>query len=121
MKSSPGISSFPGLDRERVAQKKRMTFRPGRKTPMIIICFLFLYLLISFIAHFQKLNTLQQDIKGIEQQVQELKLKNDDLRIQLKQVQSDTYIEQVAREKLGLVKPGESRIVPVPKTEEKNN
>jgi cell division protein FtsL len=121
MGGSSSVSYLPGQEREKPIPKKRLAFRPGKKIPALIAIFLLFYLLISFVMHFQKLYTLQKDIKEIERQLQELSIKNDELKKQLKQVQSDAYIEQVAREKLGLVKPGESRIVPVPKGDEKNN
>ena len=119
MSGSPKAKQNPAQPREGPALKKRMIFRPGKKLPAIIAVFLLIYLLISFFIHFQKLYALQNDIKQIEGQLQELSLKNEELKKQLKQVQSDAYIEQVAREKLGLVKPGESRIVPVPNNDEK--
>lgn len=120
---SPKISYFPGNQNEgeKTTPKKRRAFRPGKKLPAIIAIFLLFYLLISFFAHFQRLYVLQKDIKEIERQLQELSLKNEELKKQLKQVQSDAYIEQVAREKLGLVKPGETRIVPLPKNDERQN
>ncbi len=121
MGGSPKVSYFSGPDRERTTQKKRLIFKPGKKLPALIAVFLLLYLLISFSTQFHKLFVLQKDIKEIERQLQELNIKNEELKRQLKQVQSDAYIEQVAREKLGLVKPGESRIVPVPKDDEKTN
>jgi cell division protein FtsL len=114
MGGSPNITYLPGSERERKIKKRRV-FRPGKKLPAVIAVFLLFYLLISFFTHFNRLYVLQGDIKEIESQVEELKQKNEDLRKQLKQVQSDAYIEQVAREKLGLVKPGETRIVPVQK------
>lgn len=118
---SPKVSYFPGQEREKTNQKKRRIFKPGKNLPAIIAAFLLFYLLISFFTHFHKLYALQGDIKEIERQVEELKTKNEELRKQLKQVQSDSYIEQRAREKLGLVKPGETRIVPVPRTDGANN
>ncbi len=121
MGNSPRASYFPVQEREKDNQKNRRVFRPGKKLPSIIAVFLLLYLLISFITHFNKLYALQGDIKEIERQVEEIKIKNEELRKQLKQVQSDSYIEQVAREKLGLVKPGETRIVPVPRADGANN
>lgn len=114
MSGSPKVTYLPGREKEKTVKKRRV-FRPGKKIPAVIAVFLLFYLLISFFAHFHRLNVLQGDIKEIESQLAELKQKNEDLRKQLKQVQSDAYIEQVAREKLGLVKPGETRIVPVQK------
>lgn len=118
---SPKATNFPGQDGEKKIVRNRRAFRPGKKLPALIVIFLLFYLLISFFAHFQKLYVLQKDIRAIEEELQELRIKNEDLRKQLKQVQSDAYIEQVAREKLGLVKPGETRIVPVPENDGKQN
>lgn len=115
------ISAFPGQDPEPAPMRKHRVFRPGKQIPVIVALLLLLYFLISFLTQFQRLHILQKDIHGIELQVQELRSRNEELKIQLKQVQSDTYIEQVAREKLGLVKPGEARIVPMPKSDGKNN
>lgn len=42
-----------------------------------------------------------------ESQLVQLQEKNDKLTYELQQTQTDDYIEKVAREKLGLVKPGE--------------
>jgi cell division protein FtsL len=121
MGGSPKVNYISGQHREAATKNKRRVFRPGKKLPVIITVFLLVYLSISFLMHFHKIYALQNDILQIEMQVKELKLKNDELRRQLNQVQSDAYIEQVAREKLGLVKPGETRIIPLPKTVEKNN
>ena len=117
----PGADYFPEQQRERKHKKKRMVFNPGKKLPTLIAIFLLFYLVISFFTHFEKLYVLQRDIKEVDRQLQELSSKNDELKKQLKQAQSDAYIEQVAREKLGLVKPGESRIVPVQKEVQNNN
>ncbi|MFZ5595714.1 MAG: FtsB family cell division protein [Bacillota bacterium] len=121
MSSSPKVSYLPGYQREKTIKKKGRTFRPGSRLLTVIAVFLLLYLLVSFVAHFNRLYALQSDISQIEQEVNDLKAKNEDLRKELKQVQSDAYVEQVAREKLGLVKSGETMIVPVQKESQKNN
>lgn len=102
------------MQNEETAKKsvsKRKVFRPDRKLPTLIALFFIILLFASFFAHFQKLYVLQGEIREIESQLHELNDKNEELKEQLKQAQSDAYIEQVAREKLGLVKPGESRII----------
>jgi len=73
---------------------------------------LLLYMAVTFTFQFKKLAALQLDLETMQKQVTELQAKNTELREQLKQVQSDSYIEQIAREKLGLIRPGETRIVP---------
>ena len=55
----------------------------------------------------RELETLRVDLAGLEQRRQELV----DQQLYL---QSDQYIEKVAREELGLVKPGDQAVVIVP-------
>lgn len=45
--------------------------------------------------------------KQYEEQLSHLQEKNAKLTSQLEQTQTDDYIEKMAREKLGLIKPGE--------------
>jgi cell division protein FtsL len=118
MGGSHKMDYLPAHDREVAVRKKRKVFRPEKKLPVIIVIILLIYLIISFVMHFNRLFALQNDITEIRQQVNELKMKNEDLKKQLKQVQSDTYIEQVARERLGLIKPGETRVVPTQKPDQ---
>jgi len=83
------------------------------RLPRLVLVLLLAYLVISFASQFTRLWAMQRDLQQIQQRVDQLQQKNNDLRQQLQLVQSNDYIEQVAREKLGLVKPGESRIVQV--------
>ena len=50
---------------------------------------------------------LQGEIRAVRQEVMVLKTRNQQLRHELARLQSDEYIEQVARRELGLVRPGE--------------
>ncbi len=93
--------------------KKRKVFKHGIKLMICLALFLFMYLIISFGTNFGRLYVMQQDVEKIQAQVNELQQKNDELKQELKMAQSDAYVEKMAREKLNLVKPGESRIVPV--------
>ena len=54
---------------------------------------------------------VQDEMKNIKAQMQELQAKNVELRQKVEQLSSDAYIEREAREKLGLVKPGEKIIL----------
>lgn len=106
----------PGEEREttrRVKRKKSFSLSRSR-LPLMVAVLLMGYLAVSFSSQFGKLSSMQREISSIEQQVQELKEKNASLRQELQLVQSDAFIEKTAREKLGLVKPGETRVVPVP-------
>ncbi len=89
-------------------------FRFSRsKLPLIIIVLLLLYVSFSLGTRLDQLYAMQRDLQAIQAEVKELREKNARLQKQLEKLQSDAYIEQVAREKLGLVKDGEARIVPI--------
>ena len=54
-----------------------------------------------------RLVAIYQEKQHIEQQLQELQQKNDELEQEKAKLQDPKNIENVAREQLGLVKPGE--------------
>ena len=56
---------------------------------------------------YQSYRTLQAEYADLEQQVADEKQKQLDLQAQKEYYNSDSYIEQIAREKLGLVKSNE--------------
>lgn len=94
---------------------QRRTFNLSRsKLPLITAILLFTYVAVAMGGNFSKLSSMHREVAGIEQQVKDLKEKNASLRQELQMVQSDAYIEKTAREKLGLVKKGETRVVTVP-------
>jgi len=95
--------------------EQRRSFKLSKsRLPALVALLLLTYVVVSFCSQFGKLSVLQNDINSIQQQVQELKEKNASLREELHMVQSDAYVEKNAREKLGLIKPGETRVMPVP-------
>jgi len=97
--------------------------RPGRrkvfnlsksKLPNLIFVLLLCYLAVACTSQFSKLSNMQRDVASLRQEVEYLKQRNADLRQELQNVQSDAYIEKTAREKLGLIKQGETRVITVP-------
>ena len=89
------------------------------------------YMIFSLGSQISYLHAMQTNVETIQGQVEELTQKNTALREEIKKIKSDAYVEQVAREQLGLVKPGETLVVPtqspetaesqdVPKTPETN-
>lgn len=69
-----------------------------------VICILFALVLVQQVY---TIYNLHQEKQQLEQQLQELKKENESLSEQKKLLEDDTHIEGVAREELGLVKPGE--------------
>lgn len=104
--------------REQAAPRKkaraRKSFSISRsRLPAIVLSLLLVYLLISFSSQFSKLSVMQRDVQSIQLQVQDMQQNNTVLREELRLAQSDAFIEKIAREKIGLVKPGETRVVTV--------
>lgn len=83
------------------------------KLPLVIIAFLMLYITFSLGSRFDQLYAMQRDLQSIQSEIKELRGENSGLQEKVEKLQSEAYIEQVAREKLGLVKQGEARIVPI--------
>ncbi|CDG02836.1 Hypothetical Septum formation initiator [Clostridium chauvoei JF4335] len=54
------------------------------------------------------MNRIRKDIDTSQQQLEELKEKNNKLEVKLKKAETDKeYLEKLARERLGMVKEGE--------------
>ena len=89
-----------------------------KTTKILLIAFL---LLVAYVAFgnrlFYKVWQEEKTLTELETQVKQLKTETDSLRHVLKLLESDIdFIEKVAREDLGLVKPGEV-VIPLPKEE----
>lgn len=91
------------------------------KLPFLFLIVLLCYLAGSLATQFSWLITMQHKLENAEQRITELRQKNQELWDRLEYLSSDTYIEKQAREKLGLVKPGEVRIIPVPEEKQPVN
>jgi len=94
---------------DRGQQRKRKKFK--LKGPSVVLLIILGFIFYSFGGQMAEMYNVQHEIKKIQDQVDELRLKNTDLRKQVDQLGSGAYIEREAREKLGLVKPGEKIIL----------
>lgn len=77
--------------------------------------------LFNFWQNIQRMERLESEIKNIKEEIETAEAENEELREQLENTNDPEYIEEVAREKLGLIKPGEMLLVPVEeKTDEED-
>lgn len=81
------------------------------KGPSIILLILLGFIFYSFGGQMVEMYNVRHEIKNIQNQMDELKAMNNDLSKEIEQLNSDSFIEREAREKLGLVKPGEKIIL----------
>lgn len=84
-----------------VAIKKRLTLRK------IIIIFIFAIFIFNYIKQEITIKRIKEDIVVSQKQLEELKNKNIELESDLKKTESDEYIENLIRERLGMIKDGE--------------
>lgn len=78
---------------------------------IVIAC----YVVSIFVSQQQILNTYKQEIKKCEEQIAEAKETKESL-VQMKEnVNSPEYIEQIAREKLGMYLPNEKVYIDIGK------
>jgi cell division protein FtsL len=77
------------------------------KIVWVIILLLILYIVFLFSDKYARTLQLKEDIKKLESELEELKLKNNSLLEEVESLKSDKSVEKIAREELGLTKPDE--------------
>lgn len=108
VKAKDNIVPLPGATSSPVSRKRRNKWlQPGP-----LIAFLIgLFVLYSFGVQVVQMQQNVQTMKSIQKQIDALEDQNSGLRKDIKRLKTNAYIERQAREKLGLVKPGEKMIV----------
>ena len=73
-----------------------------------ILITVIIYTFFTFINQQSKLNSYSKDISYYNTQIEELKEKKDELLMAQENVNSEEYIEKIAREKLDMYLPNET-------------
>ena len=84
-----------------------MKFKKASIFTKLVIAALMVYAVISLFMVHRQTRQLQDRAATLQQQVSEMTQSNAELPYQIDHSEDDDMIESVAREKLGLVKPGE--------------
>lgn len=98
------------LESRRV-QRKHIRRKRWKVTPrffLFLLLLLSLWIALGFAARYFRIVSLQNQLVRIRREIAAMEARNEELEKQIEYLQSDEYIEKVAREKLGLVKPGET-------------
>ncbi len=77
------------------------------KIVLAIILLLILYIVFLFSDKYARTLQLKEDIKRLESEIEELKVKNNNLSEEVESLKSDKSVEKFALEELGLTKPDE--------------
>lgn len=94
----------------------RMRVNPARLATVLFLVFL-IYLLVLVGGQFARLHALERGVVQAKEELEAVKAHNEQLWERVRLLQSDAYVESLARDNLGLVKPGE---VPVTVTIQKS-
>ncbi len=75
----------------------------------IVIIGFIIFFVFSYIRQSITMNRIQNEIAGKQSQLDEVKQKNERLQDEVDKINSDSsdYLEKLARERLGMIKPGE--------------
>ncbi|SHE42938.1 FtsB family cell division protein [Clostridium fallax] len=77
----------------------------------IVIIVLIAIFCFSFIRQEIAMNKIQKQINEKQEELQKLKEANEELKNEADTISSDQYIEKQARERLGMIKPGEKVVI----------
>lgn len=96
------------VGKKNIKKKKKFKLTPLK----IVVAFVAGYILFSFGQVYWEVYQLDQEIAEYEQKKQELIQEKEELERTIENIDSEQFVERQARERLGLVKPGESIIMP---------
>jgi len=89
--------------------KRRSGRRPWKRWLFLIV---FLYLFGGLVQQEVRLFTLRRQAESYRREIEALQQESKELQERIQLLNSDSYIEKMARERLGLVKPGETPYYP---------
>ncbi|MDD2573089.1 MAG: septum formation initiator family protein [Bacillota bacterium] len=92
--------------------KPKKTKKPVRPKNIVIIL-LAVYLVYTLSAQYIAISKSRTEEARIQAQIEQMKKENEKLKDEIERMQSDEYIEKIARERLGLIKSGEIMFVDV--------
>lgn len=88
----------------------RVRINPSRLATVLFLVLL-VYLLVLVGGQFARLHALERSVVQAKEELEAVKAHNELLWEQVRLLQSDAYIESLARDNFGLVKPGEIPVI----------
>lgn len=92
---------------KKVVKKRTFASVFVSRLPKYLLYAIIGYIAFSFGDQLLKINAMNREVDKVNQQLALLEERNRELKQEIKNLQTKTYVERIAREKLGLVKPGE--------------
>jgi len=96
-------------------QNKKLVFLPearrhspaGNKLVKGLIVLLILYFVLLFATQSIRLLQMRSTLISIEEEIQVVRLQNEEMLREIEQLHTPAYLEKMAREELGMVRSGE--------------
>lgn len=96
-------------------KQARQKLKHKRLVVVALMSVISLYALIgltSLAQQWWQMKGVTAEVTQLNDEIKKMKVKNEQLREEVTKLNSKSYVERVAREKLGLVKPGEKVLLP---------
>ncbi len=97
------------MDNQAKTSGKKVNYRLLAKR--LLVCFLFVYLLISLISQQFQFAALKKQRTEIDAQMEEALREQENLTSELESIDSEDFIRRVIRERLGYTRPNEKVFV----------
>lgn len=97
-------------------RKEKITYLPvAKKAPLllrfrlvpVLAVLAVIYFSALFIAQYSRLVQLRHSLQSIEMDIQAVRMQNEEMLKEIEKLHSPSYVEQMARQELGMVRPGE--------------
>ncbi|MFP4660664.1 MAG: FtsB family cell division protein [Halanaerobiales bacterium] len=79
----------------------------------LLLIVLFIFVVYKFYINYRQIQELETRINQLEEKINAASERNGELQKELANINNPEYIERIARDELGLVKPGELLLIPV--------
>lgn len=83
----------------------------GKKLGIYLLLVLGIVLAVSLVRNILKINEVKKRADKIKSRVEKLQQENKQFQVQVKETNSQEYVEKQLRDKLGMVKEGETIVV----------
>ncbi|MEL7566729.1 MAG: septum formation initiator family protein [Dehalobacterium sp.] len=90
--------------------KAKVKYRVKKRFFLLFV--IFSYVAVCFGQQFYRMNNIDKEIDNYLHQKNGLIKEQEDLKAEIALLENESYIERIAREDLGLIKPGETLLVP---------
>ncbi|NLM45555.1 MAG: septum formation initiator family protein [Firmicutes bacterium] len=102
------MSALPGHVKNNIAYLKQPRKKSaGKRLFSLFVLLAVLYFSVLFVGQYFKLLRYRQSLAEINAEIEAARATNAEMRAEIERLHSPAYLEQIAREELGMVRDGE--------------